>query len=789
MAYYMSPWVYVKEEDKTNTIPAVSTSIAMLVLRNPKLGPEFKRNLITTEDELEQVFGPPTNDKKNYCDYFSAIGYLKYGRNLYVTGVRPADATFAGVVSRLTDTGTPGVSGDSIVYTGELGKDSFDIPDTIVNDGTSFLFVSIEGLLQTENDDYRIDYVNHKIIFDVPPAANSTILIRVFSGISLSQAYENNLEDKTELFNFIHFGVAGQKEYDIPASVKVSNGDLYFVTLDGLLQIPGQNYTVDMDRRKLIFTAAPPAGTYIVVRVFTSNELIDSIDPSTTSESDSPFQGSVKVVFETPPVSGDEALTLDDFSTNDPDDFDMEIDPEGPMDLIAKSRGTWGNNIRVGFINSEDYDAIVRKNQISSKFIDKIVGGVPVYKPVVNKLLAIDSPLTAGDNKSFLVFVETLPEGKKAENDNNWDLTEYFNVSTDEKAIDDQGQTKYAVNIINQTSNYIRVSMNERQKNKDWSLTTPDFQQFGGGFEGDTFDTLESEVLQAMNLYDNAEEIDVNIIIDGDKSETIKKAINDLCVSRLDCMGVLDCKYEHVVNNRGSETTTVVNWRKGLENFTVNNLNINSDKVAVYANWAEVYDRWNKKYRWVPLSGFIAGIFAYTDDIADPWIAPAGLNRGILHSVNRLAWSPNLGQRDQLYKNGINPVVTFAGQGNVLWGQKTMLDKESAFNRINVRRLFIVMEKAIATAARYFVFEPNDERTRQQIVNMIVPYLRDVKARRGVYDFEVVCDERNNYGERIDRNELWVDIMVKPVRAAEFIVLTFWATKTDANFSEVLGSA
>ena len=201
----------------------------------------------------------------------------------------------------------------------------------------------------------------------------------------------------------------------------------------------------------------------------------------------------------------------------------------------------------------------------------------------------------------------------------------------------------------------------------------------------------------------------------------------------------------------------------------------------------EVYDKYNRKYRWIPSSGYVAGIYAKTDDVADPWWAPAGLNRAIITSVRRLAWNPKQGHRDLLYKNGINPIVSFAGQGKVIWGQKTMLDKPSSFNRVNVRRLFIVLEKAISTAAKYFLFEPNDEISRKQLTNMINPFLRDVKARRGVYDYRVICDDTNNTPERIDRNEQWCTILIKATRTAEFIVLNFVSTKTGASFDEVAG--
>ena len=261
--------------------------------------------------------------------------------------------------------------------------------------------------------------------------------------------------------------------------------------------------------------------------------------------------------------------------------------------------------------------------------------------------------------------------------------------------------------------------------------------------------------------------------------------MNDICESRMDSMAVLDCPRNLVVNNGGNETVDLISWRQGTGTYVSDNLNINTSYSAVYSNWLEIFDKWNNRFRWVPAAGHVAGIFARTDDVTDPWFAPAGFQRAILSSVRRLGWNPTLGDRDLLYKNGLNPIVSFAGQGKVVFGQKTMLYRNSAFNRINVRRLFIILEKAIATAVKNFLFEPNDAVTRLLLVNMIDPFLRDVRARRGIFDFLIVCDTTNNTPERVDRNELWCDIYVKPTRAAEFIVLNFIATKTGASFTEI----
>ena len=189
----------------------------------------------------------------------------------------------------------------------------------------------------------------------------------------------------------------------------------------------------------------------------------------------------------------------------------------------------------------------------------------------------------------------------------------------------------------------------------------------------------------------------------------------------------------------------------------------------------------------IPLNGDIAGLCVRTDAQRDPWFSPAGFNRGQIKNVVKLAYNPKQAERDLLYKNGINPVATFPGQGTVLYGDKTALAKPSAFDRINVRRLFIVLEKAISTAAKSSLFELNDEFTRAQFVSLVEPFLRDVQGRRGIYDYRVICDSTNNTGEVIDRNEFVGDIYVKPAKSINFIQLNFVAVRTGVAFDEIVG--
>jgi hypothetical protein len=211
-----------------------------------------------------------------------------------------------------------------------------------------------------------------------------------------------------------------------------------------------------------------------------------------------------------------------------------------------------------------------------------------------------------------------------------------------------------------------------------------------------------------------------------------------------------------------------------------------SSSYAVYDSTAlKVYDKYNDIYRWIPAAGHIAGLCARTDNVADAWYSPAGYNRGVLLGVTKIAYNPAKADRDELFKNKINPIVAFPGQGIVLYGDKTALSKPSAFDAINVRRLFITLEKSISTFAKFQLFEFNDEFTRAAFRNAVEPFLREVQGRRGITDFKVVCDETNNTGDVIDRNEFVADIYIKPARAIRGITLNFIATRTGVSFTEL----
>jgi len=234
-----------------------------------------------------------------------------------------------------------------------------------------------------------------------------------------------------------------------------------------------------------------------------------------------------------------------------------------------------------------------------------------------------------------------------------------------------------------------------------------------------------------------------------------------------------------VVDNKGQEVTDITTTKNALQ--------LSSSYAVFDSGWKYQYDKYNDVFRWVPLNADIAGLCARTDQTNDPWFSPAGFNRGNIKNVVKLAFNPDKADRDDLYKIGVNPVVTFPGQGTILYGDKTLLSKPSAFDRINVRRLFIVLEKAIATASKFSLFELNDEFTRAQFIGLVEPYLRDVQGRRGIIDFKVVCDETNNTPQVIDSNSFVGDIYIKPARSINFIQLNFVAVRTGVEFSEIVG--
>ena len=319
------------------------------------------------------------------------------------------------------------------------------------------------------------------------------------------------------------------------------------------------------------------------------------------------------------------------------------------------------------------------------------------------------------------------------------------------------------------------------------AVTTTTIDTLTGGT--DDYATSAGEIELAYDKFKDTESEDINLVIGGSSSivadtstghDTHVTMITSLVEGRKDCVGF--------VSPYRSATVGVTTSSKQASNVRVAaDLCPSSSYMVFDSGYMYMYDKYNDVYRFVPLSGSTAGLCANTDNVADAWFSPAGFNRGNVRGAIKLSFNPDKADRDVLYQARVNPVVNFPGQGVVLFGDKTAQTKPSAFDRINVRRLFLVLEKAIATAAKFQLFEFNDEFTRAQFRNLIEPFLRDVQGRRGITDFLVKCDASNNTGSVVDRNEFVADIFVKPARSINFITLNFIATRTGVAFSEVGG--
>ena len=373
-------------------------------------------------------------------------------------------------------------------------------------------------------------------------------------------------------------------------------------------------------------------------------------------------------------------------------------------------------------------------------------------------------------------------------------LEKWESLSRATDAKNESGESTYYYDKINNGSNWIYFVNHPAgsysgtaASRTALSTSNPYNFAFGGGLNGDAESAISmGDVAVGYDMFSDAADVDVSLLLSGKaKGGThgegvLNYIIDNICEVRKDCIvfGSPDRADTVGVTSPSTASDNLIEFRNACRS---------SSYGVLDSGYKYQYDKFSDVYRYVPLSGDIAGLCARTDSERDAWFSPGGFNRGQIKNVVKLSFNPRVAYRDQLYKAGINPVVAFPGQGTVLYGDKTLLAKPSAFDRINVRRLFIVLEKAISTASKFTLFEFNDEFTRSQFVNLVEPFLRDIQGRRGIYDFKVVCDTSNNTGEVIDRNEFIGDIYVKPAKSINFIQLNFVAVRSGVEFSEVVG--
>lgn len=446
--------------------------------------------------------------------------------------------------------------------------------------------------------------------------------------------------------------------------------------------------------------------------------------------------------------------------------FNINVDSDGDFE-VYKSNSATDVNFGTAF-NVWEYRDNFEDNAGTSEYATSVAGSNDEFHIVVIDQDGLWSG-TPGTVLERFPFVSKAADAKK-----------------------DDGSSNYWVDVLRTQSKYIWAGNAEFPSstgsedfaenaagNTYGSVGVRDFVLSGGA--NGSLPTAADYVIGYTDYFSDPEEIDVQLLVgNGANTETDAKTIADSLISiasaRRDCLAFISPALNDVnLSDKNTVLKNLIEFRNTLTS---------SSYAVLNSGWKRRFDAYNDTERWIPLTGDIAGLCVRTDRLADSWFSPGGFNRGQIRNSIRLAYNPNKVARDRLYSAGINPVVAFQGEGTVLYGDRTLLSRPSAFRSIGVRRLFIVMEKAIATASKYFLFEFNDVATRSAFKNLVEPFLRNIQGRRGITDFRVICDSTNNTPEIIDSNNFVADIFVKPNRSINFIQLNFIATPTGISFEE-----
>lgn len=820
-----SPGVEVREIDLSGIVPSVSTTEGVLagVFR---WGPVDQRVLIDNEKTLVRRFEKPTNF--NFETFYTASSFLTYGNKLYVTRVantagRSPSVTANIEISNSTITLASGNTADL-----EVGMISISSGNNGLTDGAVIAsIVNSTAFTISQSSDAATNTVNDVIQF----VSNTAFSAVANTGAIANLEYQTvgNSEVFTARDGTFDTDIQWVAKYpgEIGNSLRVSvcgNSTGFQSTINLAAYGTHADLVVNTNSNTANVTVAAAAIADADANSTAIQALINVTDLIEVGNSTLGTQYLKVVSISTAVNAGSTSANVELTTTSG----NTLVTSNNTTGLAAGMVLTAGNSALIGLyvnnvVNSTAFYTTVAPT-VSVSADETTVSPTTTFKlNLEDKFsLASDYKYTSTNTSlqnisrkwEFWNFIDETPGlsdyqigfGNNSVNsdemhivvtDNDGKFTgvpgtvleTYRNVSrsTDSKTLD--GGSNYYKTVINERSEYVWSvnDMSGATSNTAENLTSSTLdvlvQDFVLGRDGKDESNIEiAELTSGYDLYSSSEDIDVSILLQGKaRSFTLANYLIDNVVMKRnprDCVVCISPQRGDVVNNPNNERDAIVSFENNLRQSSYGILD---------SGYKYMYDRYNDIYRWVPLNGDIGGLLVRTDRVAAPWYSPAGYNRGQISNIVKLAYNPRNADRDILYRAGVNPVATFPGQGTVLFGDKTLLAKPSAFDRINVRRLFIVLEKAISRASKYLLFEFNDEFTRLQFKNLVVPYLRDVKGRRGIYDFQVVCDETNNTAEVIDRNEFVGDIYIKPARSINYIQLNFIAVRTGVAFNEIIG--
>jgi len=737
MGFLVSPGVHVREIDLTNVVPSVSTSIGAIAGPFQK-GPVSAVTAISSEEQLLSTFGKPNSS--NFEWWFTAANFLQYGDALRVVRAESA----------------------------------------ILNAGAN------SGILIRDDDHYEASFSTgqgshgewtartagthgNSLGVDICPSAKAFSqqlgTLNLVNGAGAIGDLSITVDDQNATSATIAIG-------DI---IKFITNNSVIATSNGAITVASKNLTVDTVSGTLavgqrVVGAGISDGDEVVKVATVTSQTAVILDKAITVADNIPLAFTTDAAVE----SGNVEYEVTAVSTND---LTIRVldDPSG-----------------AGLQTIIPDNSYIRRRWRFSDLFDSAPGTSDWS--IANARGELDElHVAVYDKTGDITGYDVDVKGQRTSSV----IEVWPSMSKNSAAKTTQGGGNYYPDVIFRGSGFIYWT-DHISGGTNWGtdIATGTDYTVVAGVNSDTltggtddYSVTAGEIELAYDKFADTENLDINLIMGGPSSgvadteagqDTLVTMITDLCELRRDCVGFVS-PYRGATVGVTSSITQTENVKNAFDKCP------SSSYMVFDSGYKYMYDKYNDVYRFVPLNGDTAGLCANTDAVADPWFSPAGYNRGGVRGAVKLSYNPMKADRDILYKARINPVVDFPGQGVTLFGDKTALSKPSAFDRINVRRLFLVLEKAIATASKFQLFEFNDEFTRAQFRNLVEPFLRDVQGRRGIFDFRVICDTTNNTGEVIDRNEFIGDIYIKPARSINFITLNFIAVRTGVAFSEVGG--